>query len=157
AYTGASVGSVILVTNSVISPPKITFNAVSNTTYRISVDGNQVPSGDQFAQDNFTLNWVQPSAPFFLLAPHTPNVILGETASLLSLATGTPDPVYQWIKEGVNVANATNANLIITNIQFSDGTNYTVVATNIGGAVTSPVASIYIWPDSSARLLSPGL
>ena len=75
----------------------------------------------------------------------------------IHFAIGTPNPAYQWRKEGVNVANATNATLTFTNVQSADGTNYTVVATNLGGSVTSPVASLFIWPDSSARLLSAQL
>jgi hypothetical protein len=150
-YTGSNVSSLTLVTNSTALPPRTIFNAVSNTTYRIAVAGNNG------AQGAFTLDWVQPSVPMFLLSPQTTNVVVGETVPLSSFAIGTPDPAYQWRKEGVNVANATNANLTITNIQFSDGTNYTVVATNIGGSATSAVASVIIWPDSSARLLSPQL
>ncbi len=145
-YTGSNVSSLTLVTNSMASPPKTTFNAVSNTTYRIAVAGNSGAQGD------FTLNWLRPSAPVFLTQPATTNVVVGETFSLVSLAIGTPDPDYQWRKEGTNVLNATNTSLTITNVQFSNGTNYTVVATNVGGSVTSSVAAVIIWPDSSARL-----
>src|SRR5258707_10744167 len=93
----------------------------------------------------------------FLVTPQATNVIVGETLQLVSLAIGTPNPAYQWRKEGVSVTNATNATLVVTNIQFVDGTNYTVVATNLSGAITSPVASVIIWPNPSARLLSPQL
>jgi len=147
-YTGSSVGSLTLVTNSSAFSPRTTFSAVSNTTYRIAVVGNNG------AQGTFTLNWVQPSAPVFLVSPQTTNAVVGETIPFTSQAIGTPDPAYQWRKEGTNVPYATNATLTLTNIQVSDGTNYSVVATNLGGSVTSGVAQVYIWPNSSARLLS---
>ena len=146
-YTGSSVGSLTLVTNS--GALRVTFNASSSTTYRIAVAANY---GNNPSPGTFSLSWSQPSAPFFLVTPQTTNVAVGETATLNSLAIGTPNPGYQWRLEGTNLPSATNATLSITNVQFANGTNYAVIASNGLGSVTSAVVALIIWPNSSARL-----
>jgi hypothetical protein len=67
----------------------------------------------------------------------------GSNATFSVLVT-TNSRSYQWWKDGVALANATNATLTVTNIQPSDaGTNWVVVTTT-AGAVTSSVAVLVI-------------
>ncbi len=56
-------------------------------------------------------------------------------------------PSYQWYTNGVPIADATNASLILNSVTTADtGTNYYVVVTNsLGGSVTSSVASLTVY------------
>jgi len=73
----------------------------------------------------------------------------GTTANFSVVVTGTA-PVYQWQKNGVNLANggtvsgATTATLTLTGVTPFDGANYTCVMTNVSLTVTSAVAVLSI-------------
>jgi hypothetical protein len=53
-------------------------------------------------------------------------------------------PSYQWRKGTSPIGGETNASLTITNAQFADAADYTVVVTNGFGAVTSSIATLTI-------------
>ncbi len=60
---------------------------------------------------------------------------------------------YQWYQNGVPLTNATNSTLTLNNVQSAQsGNQYTVVATNAYGSVTSSVAQLAVLncPPSSA-------
>ena len=75
---------------------------------------------------------------------------VGTTMPLTVVATGTAPLSYQWQLEGVNLANgghyngATTNVLTILSMQLTNGGNYTVVITNVGGSVTSSVATLTV-------------
>jgi hypothetical protein len=52
-------------------------------------------------------------------------------------ATGTPPPAYQWSFGGANLVGATNANLLLADIQPSQSGVYTVTITNSSGSVST--------------------
>jgi len=145
-YTGSSVGNLTSVTNRYGVAPKVTFSATSGVTYRIAISGYGGSSGD------YTLFWLQPTAPYFTEHPQTTNTVVGENVTLSSVAIGIPGPAYQWRQEGTNLAGKTSASLALTGVQLWQGTNYTVVASNSSGMATSSVASLIIHGDSAARL-----
>ena len=61
--------------------------------------------------------------------------------------SATPDPAYQWQKLSVswtNLANRTNATLVLTNVQPRDDADYRVVVTNTAGATNSTPAHLYV-------------
>src|SRR6266542_864178 len=88
--------------------------------------------------------------PVITLQPQSQTNVVGATLTLAVEATGTPPLSYQWRKGGVTVAGETNAALIFPNLQSSHAGNYTVVITNIEGAVTSAVAFVRV-------LVPPGI
>jgi len=151
-YTGSSVSSLTTVTNDNDSggnqTSRVVFNAVSNTTYSVAVDGFSAAYGQA------VLNWNQPFAPMILGQPETTNVVANanEYATFSVVAIGEPSPAYQWKHEGTNVPGATSSSYTITNVQTTDATNYFVVVTNTSGSVTSMVASLIVHADSAARL-----
>ncbi|MCI0747832.1 MAG: immunoglobulin domain-containing protein [Verrucomicrobia subdivision 3 bacterium] len=145
-YTGSSVSSLTLVTNRAAPAPNVTFNASSGTAYRVAVIGYNNSAA------NFTFKWIQPTAPYFVEHPQTTNVVVGENVTLNSAAIGAPSPGYQWRREGNNVSGATSSSYSINDVQFSHGTNYTVVASNVSGLTTSSVAALIVHGDSAARL-----
>lgn len=68
----------------------------------------------------------------------------GASAAFTVGAGGTLPLVYQWRKDGTNLAGANAATLLVTNVQAVNEGNYTVVITNVYGAVTSLVAVLQI-------------
>jgi hypothetical protein len=78
-----------------------------------------------------------PSVPTVLMPPQTQTVEAGDTVYLTVNATGYPPPVYQWYLNGINLLSCTSSDLVLTNMLFSQTGTYTVVVTNMYGAVTS--------------------
>jgi uncharacterized repeat protein (TIGR03803 family) len=68
----------------------------------------------------------------------------GSTAQFTVGATGSPPPAYQWYFDGTNAIGCTNACLELTDVQFSQSGAYTVVITNVAGAVTSAPAMLQV-------------
>jgi enediyne biosynthesis protein E4 len=72
---------------------------------------------------------------------------VGSTATFTVEATGTEPLAYQWQKYGAeftDLADCTNAAMVLTNVQTSHTGDYRVVVTNIVGAVTSAVAQLNV-------------
>ncbi|MFM8420157.1 MAG: LamG-like jellyroll fold domain-containing protein, partial [Verrucomicrobiota bacterium] len=67
---------------------------------------------------------------------------LGSTVSMSTSATNAMS--FQWLKDGTPLPGATNATLILTNVQPSRIGDYQVVAGNGFGSVTSTVATLSI-------------
>jgi hypothetical protein len=79
--------------------------------------------------------------------PQSSTNLAGTTAAFLVGATGTEPLAYQWQKYGADfadLADRTNATLVLTNVVCGDAGDYRVVVTNIEGAVTSPVARLTV-------------
>ena len=66
----------------------------------------------------------------------------GTTVQFLVEATGAIPLAYQWRLNELPVAGATDALLVLTNIQPAQSGNYTVVITNTSGATTSAPAML---------------
>ncbi|WP_414661646.1 beta strand repeat-containing protein [Horticoccus sp. 23ND18S-11] len=90
--------------------------------------------------------------PAFTTQPVAQSVSAGATVTLTVAVTGSPTPTLQWLKDGSSLAGQNNASLTLTGIQSSDAGNYTCVATNSVGAVTSNAATVSVaaatGPDS---------
>jgi hypothetical protein len=66
----------------------------------------------------------------------------GKSVTLQIAATGTPPLRYQWRKDGVPVANATNQRLVVTNSKKSASATYDCVVTNVVGPVVSNASPV---------------
>jgi hypothetical protein len=78
-----------------------------------------------------------PSVPTILRTPPTQTAEAGATVILTVDAAGNPPPAYQWYLNGTNILGCANSSLVLTNMLFSQSGTYTVVVTNMYGAVTS--------------------
>lgn len=76
--------------------------------------------------------------------PSSQYVTEGTTATLLVAAAGSPPLSYQWSFDGTNIAGATNATLILTNIQATNTGNYSVLVSDNLGTVTSTDALLTV-------------
>jgi hypothetical protein len=81
--------------------------------------------------------------PGIVRSPASTNVLAGATVYLSVTATGS-SPSYLWRHDGTPVPLATNATLVLTNVQSPQAGAYVTVVTNALGAVTSAVASITV-------------
>jgi len=73
-------------------------------------------------------------------------VFLGRNATFSVTASGTAPRSYQWRRDGVDLLGKTNVSLTITAAQPADEGDYTVVVTNLAGAVASAPARLYVVP-----------
>jgi hypothetical protein len=76
-------------------------------------------------------------APSIVTPPANQAVTAGNTANFSVVATGSLPLLYQWYKGGQIQAGATNATLVLTNVQSGAEGEYTVIAANSAGAATS--------------------
>jgi hypothetical protein len=71
-------------------------------------------------------------------------VTMGQTATLQVHAGGTSPLSYQWNFQGTNIAGATNASLVLTNVQMSQAGDYSVLVTNTYGSMLSSNATLVV-------------
>jgi uncharacterized delta-60 repeat protein len=72
--------------------------------------------------------------PFISAQPVSQTVNAGDTESLS----------YQWRRNGLSLAEATQASLTLTNVQWADAGGYDLLVSNSFGAVTSVVATLSV-------------
>jgi alpha-tubulin suppressor-like RCC1 family protein len=83
--------------------------------------------------------------PFILTPPRSQTVDPGSTVEFTVFATGFPPPAFQWFFNGTNrIAGATSPVLELPNAVSSQSGAYTVVVTNVFGAVTSSPAILAV-------------
>lgn len=92
-----------------------------------------------------------PDGPVQVFAlPAAQTLFLGSNAVFSITATGGPPLTYQWFRNGqpltnsYNVGGATEAQLIVTNVQFNDQGTYTVTVANSLGTVFCPSADLVV-------------
>lgn len=105
---------------------------------------------------------VAPTAPVITVPPATTNVFAGKNAGFRITATGDAPLNFQWLKDGTAFADAgaisgarTNA-LNFTPAATNHAGGYSVVVTNLGGAVTSSVALLNVAPLPTLMLSNSG-
>jgi len=82
--------------------------------------------------------------PVITTDPQSRTNVLGTDATFTVVATGTAPLAYQWRFTTADLAGKTNDTLIVTNVQSANAGDYTVVVTNMDGAVTSVVATLTV-------------
>jgi hypothetical protein len=127
-------------------------------TYNVSLVAFEFTDGTGIASPSYsyTVNVTAGSgggggttAPAITTQPTSQTVTVGANVTFAVVATGTT-PTYQWAKGGTSITGATNASLMLTNVQTADAGNYTVVVSNSAGNVTSSVASLTVNAAQSA-------
>lgn len=112
-----------------------------NITNAVAVGGGQTDLNATNNSAQLVARVMQ--VPEIISQPQSQTVTNGGTALFSVTANGTALR-YQWRLEGVNLANATNASLTITNVQATNAGNYTVRVTNEVGAVISSPATLTV-------------
>jgi hypothetical protein len=82
--------------------------------------------------------------PVITNQPLSQTILISNSASFTVGVDGTPPLAYQWRLGGVNLANATNATLLITNAQPLQAGNYSVSVSNAAQTVVSADAALVV-------------
>lgn len=149
-------------------PPGLTnvvaIAAGSNYSLALGSDGSLVAWGDDtYGQTNFSnlppdsggfaaiaaggnhvLALLGNGSPWISQQPVNRTLYSGVTAVFNAGAAGTSPLAYQWRFNGQGIAGATNALLVLTNVQSSNAGAYSVVVTNSLGSVTSSNATLTV-------------
>ncbi len=90
--------------------------------------------------------------PVIITDPQSRTNVLGTDAAFTVVATGTEPLAYQWQFSTADLAGKTNDTLIVTNVQSANAGDYTVVVSDMNGAITSVVATLTVL--SPARIIT---
>ncbi|MBX3737538.1 MAG: immunoglobulin domain-containing protein [Candidatus Didemnitutus sp.] len=82
------------------------------------------------------------SLPVITQQPAAATVAAGDSAIFRVAATGVAPLSYQWRKDGVAIAGATGAAMVLASAQVADVGTYDVVVSNLAGSVTSQGAAL---------------
>lgn len=99
-------------------------------------------------------------APEITLQPADQSVLAGASASFTVGVKDATGVSYQWLRNGVELAGATQASHLLGPVALADsGTTYAVRASNAGGSVTSRAAALTVAlppapPQPDARMVS---
>jgi hypothetical protein len=147
-YTGNAVNALTLVASDNDSgsngSSRVTFNAVSNTLYRIAVEGVAGMTGV------VKLAWSGPLPPGIVQQPLSTNAPAGSAVTFSAIASGTPPLGYQWRHQDTNllssasISGVTSPGLTLHKILPSQQGVYNVVITNAYGSVTSAPANLIV-------------
>ena len=97
------------------------------------------------ANQNGSISIIANPIPCITQQPASQSGLAG-WAVLFSVAVGSPVPLsYQWNKDGFAVPNATNAVFSLPAVTPQNAGNYSVVATNTFGSVTSRVVTLTVY------------
>lgn len=137
----------VTASNSITTTGTVTVASGANVTFQAGAvidltSGFSVASGGVF--DGVTTGSVANVLPSFTTQPVSITVNAGAVATFSAAAAGVPAPTYQWYKNGTAIAGATSANYSISSAGVSDAGNYTVVAANSVGSVTSSTAVLTV-------------
>ena len=97
-----------------------------------------------------------PTAPTITSEPTNQTVVVGQTATLSVTATGTPPLSYQWGFDTTNMAGATNAILVLPDVQPTNAGVYAVVVGNLAGSMPSSNAVLTVNPPPVLGLTQSG-
>jgi len=93
-------------------------------------------------------------APFITDQSVSRTVLAGTTVDFFVIAGGSEPFSYQWKHDGVAIPGATNATLIISNVQTADVGSYRVEVSNMVGSTNSAVIQLTLAPAVEQSFLS---
>ena len=115
----------------------VDFLVTNGTSYQIAVDGYNSATGNIVLSLTLGLPYIT-NQPAGYKGPSGTNVTFTVGASSSS------PMAYQWLKNDFLISGATNASLTLTNVQASDGGNYSVALSNNVGQVVSKSATLWL-------------
>jgi hypothetical protein len=85
------------------------------------------------------------ASPIITAQPQGQTVIAGDSVTFSVLALGTAPLSYRWQHNGTDLFTATNAVLLISNVQVANSGSYRVWVTNAAGLICSYPASLSVF------------
>jgi pectin methylesterase-like acyl-CoA thioesterase len=135
------------VSNPSLAPTDVLLFGSPGTNNRVAVTINPADYALPaiFGHGYYNLNgWLPALPPIITTQPTSQSVLVGANASMTVVASGIPDPVYQWRKYGTNLPAQTNATLSFASAQLSDGGAYSVMVSNLVGSIISSNALLTV-------------
>jgi hypothetical protein len=93
--------------------------------------------------------------PIIEVQPLSQSPFITKNAILQVLASGTPQPTFQWQRDGTNLPGATASSLAFINVQPANAGTYRVIVTNSLGFVVSSNALITPVGESPIVVIAP--
>lgn len=81
--------------------------------------------------------------------PASQTATVGHAVQFTASANGNPPFTYQWLFNGTNMPNATNASFFLANVQLTNAGNYAAAVANAAGSAMSTNASLMVLPPTS--------
>jgi pectin methylesterase-like acyl-CoA thioesterase len=94
--------------------------------------------------------WSPALAPNIITNPISQTVNYASPATFSVLATGIPNPTYQWQHAGTNLPSATSSSLTIASTTLNDGGTYAVIVTTPAGNATSSTVTLTVNPPPNS-------
>lgn len=121
-----------------------TVNALRSVAYG---NGHFVTVGD--AGTILVSGQLESRSPWIINQPTNQGIVAGANVNFSVMANGTPPVSYQWLRNGVNIAAATNSTLTLNSVSAGDSDSYSVVVWNVYGSVVSETASLAVLTDGA--------
>ena len=100
---------------------------------------------------------IVPSRPVIIQQPTNDSGRNGNTAQFTVAALGTKPFSYQWTFNQANITGATNATLVLNNVQLTNAGTYAVTVSNIIGSTTSSNANLTVYAVPIITSFSPAV
>ena len=126
---------------------QVQFPGRAGTSYIAIVDGPGLPP------ETTRVNWRFGHPPHLTVRPTNQTAIAGEPVTLVCMATGVPQPAYQWRHNGTNITNGNTPTLTLASAAPEDAGFYSVVAWNFLGQDISN--DVLLTVRVRSRLLAP--
>ena len=131
-----------------LSPPLV-FSQFPTNQSNLPVGTNVVviAVADAYGNTAYSTNTIvvqDDTPPAILTPPSSQTNIIGASASFSVVATACTPETYQWARNAVPLAGATNATLILSNLTLALAGNYSVLVAAAGGTSTSAVAALAV-------------
>ena len=95
------------------------------------------------------------TAPAITTQPASQTVTAGANVTFTAAADGSPEPTFQWRKDGTAISGATSATLTLSSVSAASAGAYSVVATNTVGSATSNAATLTV--NAAVVTVAPAL
>ena len=131
-----------------VAIPGATYSTYSKYSYSVQPsdagDYDVIVSSSAGTVTSSTATLTLKQSPYFAQSPGAQQIMVGGTAVFSASVVAVPAATLQWKKDGVAIAGATDAVLVVRNVQTSDMGDYTVTATNTYGTATSTAATLTV-------------
>ena len=105
---------------------------------------NLLPYVPHASFDNVALSGNVTGVPSVTVSPGTTRISVGQTLTFTAAVVGQTPYTYQWKLNGNPITGATNATLVLSNLQTTDSGVYSVDVTTGGGAASSNGATLTV-------------
>ncbi len=101
------------------------------------------------ATNSMSLTVSSGNVPPNIAGPANQTAVQGSNVAFSANVTGLPEPMLQWLQNGMTLAGQTNATLVLTDVQLGQsGDVYSLIATNISGAATNSATLTILVPPA---------